>query len=870
MALLPAMCQTSKTTINLATQGRNPDFSKLPFTRPVTVGTTLPATCQVGQLFFNSAATAGANLFGCTAVNVWTLESGNGAASTSPGGSTTPSGTPSVSLSTANVTFTGQNTGTTSATQPVTLSNTGTAALTISGIALNGTNAADFKESDTCGTSVAANANCTITISFTPSIVGSESASIAISDNAAGSPHMIALNGTGSSAPPANSSNGPVLSAGSGVASPASPLTITSDRAVTWSLAPGSVGTITPQTSGNTAIYTPPSGVSAQHSIAGCMVAPNDSVFNTRIDNLPVHSSSDTWINAMGPNAIRFGFSWGLNLMDNSLAAIPQVFHYTTQYNGNFQIMPRPNRKRETGSLTWDGNNDHHMISMNRQTCHFVETYQDGTVPPNCPTCISTASGWQYDGTSNAAPPNANYGGGTTDAAGLPLEPLTLHLSEIRSGAINHAMRFTLCIACINSNLTLWPGTSGNGSNSPNSPPMGARFRLKTSYPVTGVTGNYVTYGGSGYTTAPTLTFHGCTVPPTGYTTLTGTSVQWIVLTSSGSGCVNPTVEFSGPGWGAQAQLFYYSPAAQVILKALQQYGIFLADIGSSGELQASTDITSDPSAVTAFDEIARGGIGFSNFEAVDESSLMISPDSNRVNPFNGYVTPANYAIVQATDSQGNQTSMPIAVEPVMVGTPYPTMTVQAGMPGYQMQSWVTGSTNQSVTWTLTSGVGSMTAGGVYTPPADVSDTTQAVLTVAAAADPTATATVYLTVIPVGANPTGSIRVDVGSSNPYTDSQGNVWLADTVAQEMGSYSVQNDNYPAGLWGNVVDAPLYQTYKYTWGDDIVYGPFVVPNGNYKVAVIFAQGGCSGTYGPNLYDNGLTNGQFALESQGRIGA
>lgn len=71
-----ANAQTPPTTVNLQTQGRNPDFSSFSFTRPITVGTTLPSTCQVGQLFFNSAATAGTNLYACTSTNVWTLEAG--------------------------------------------------------------------------------------------------------------------------------------------------------------------------------------------------------------------------------------------------------------------------------------------------------------------------------------------------------------------------------------------------------------------------------------------------------------------------------------------------------------------------------------------------------------------------------------------------------------------------------------------------------------------------------------------------------------------------------------------------------------------------------------------------------------------------
>lgn len=44
----------------------------------LTTGTTAPATCVVGQLFFDTDATAGSNLFGCTASNTWTALGGGG------------------------------------------------------------------------------------------------------------------------------------------------------------------------------------------------------------------------------------------------------------------------------------------------------------------------------------------------------------------------------------------------------------------------------------------------------------------------------------------------------------------------------------------------------------------------------------------------------------------------------------------------------------------------------------------------------------------------------------------------------------------------------------------------------------------------
>jgi hypothetical protein len=107
---------------------------------------------------------------------------------------------PVVALSPTSVDFGNQNMGTTSATQSVTLTNAGTAALTITGIALAGPNTGDFAETATCPTNpstLAIGASCTLTISFTPSATGTRSASVSITDNAANSPQSITLSGAG-------------------------------------------------------------------------------------------------------------------------------------------------------------------------------------------------------------------------------------------------------------------------------------------------------------------------------------------------------------------------------------------------------------------------------------------------------------------------------------------------------------------------------------------------------------------------------------------------------------------------------------------------------------------------------------------------
>ncbi|MBV8570261.1 MAG: hypothetical protein JO319_06595 [Acidobacteriaceae bacterium] len=71
LILAAAYQALSQTSINLATQGKNPDFSNFPFTRPVTVGNSLPATCQIGQIFFNTAVQPGTNIYVCGQPNLW-------------------------------------------------------------------------------------------------------------------------------------------------------------------------------------------------------------------------------------------------------------------------------------------------------------------------------------------------------------------------------------------------------------------------------------------------------------------------------------------------------------------------------------------------------------------------------------------------------------------------------------------------------------------------------------------------------------------------------------------------------------------------------------------------------------------------------
>jgi photosystem II stability/assembly factor-like uncharacterized protein len=101
---------------------------------------------------------------------------------------------PTAVLSTPTLDFAPQQVGTTSAAQTVTLTNNSSTALSISGIAAS----SNFAETNTCGTSLVAGANCTISVTFTPTTFGSLKGTVTISDNASsGSQQTLSLNGKG-------------------------------------------------------------------------------------------------------------------------------------------------------------------------------------------------------------------------------------------------------------------------------------------------------------------------------------------------------------------------------------------------------------------------------------------------------------------------------------------------------------------------------------------------------------------------------------------------------------------------------------------------------------------------------------------------
>lgn len=280
-----------------------------------------------------------------------------------------------------------------------------------------------------------------------------------------------------------------------------------------------------------------------------CSVFPADNIWNTDISQLPVNPNSATWINSTRPTSglthPDFGrppYGIPFNIAHNNDLHYSFNFQYwdesdpvvaTQQPQGPYPVPVNP---------LIEGPTDSHMLVINADTCKLYETFATNLTT----TPFSGGSGAIFDLGSNQLRP---AGWTSADAAGLPIFPGLLRFDEVQAGFIGHAIRFTVHNT---DNTYLWPARHRAGINDPTLPPMGARFRLKTSY------------------NDPTL-----------------------------------------------------STEAQVVMTAFKHYGLIVADNGSNWYFQGTEDSSWDDQLIADLKRIP-----VDQFEAIDESSLMIDPNS--------------------------------------------------------------------------------------------------------------------------------------------------------------------------------------------------------------------------------------------------
>ena len=218
-------------------------------------------------------------------------------------------------------------------------------------------------------------------------------------------------------------------------------------------------------------------------SLNGFVPFPADNLWNQDISSAPVDPNSAALINFIGPT-IGLHPDFGSGEYAGSIIGIPYEIVDSTQgpVTINFTEfgdesdpgpMPIPLNAPIEGDPNPSG--DQHVLILDNTNCWLYELYNAS--PSGSAWNAGSAAVW--DLTADEQRP---YTWTSADAAGLPIFPGLARYDEVATGAINHALRFTLqnSIAAFTPPASHWAATSTNA----NAAPMGMRLRLKASFDI--------------------------------------------------------------------------------------------------------------------------------------------------------------------------------------------------------------------------------------------------------------------------------------------------------------------------------------------------------------------------------------------------
>lgn len=209
-----------------------------------------------------------------------------------------------------------------------------------------------------------------------------------------------------------------------------------------------------------------------------CPILPSSNIWNTAIDELPVHELSDEFIASIGADTSVHP-DFGSGEYEGTSIGIPFVvvpsdqemvemeFDVADESDAGPYPVP-PDALIEGGP---DATGDRHVIVLQEGTCLLYELYDASPRPDGS---WQAFGGAVFDLTSNDLRPVEWT---SADAAGLPILPGLIRYDEIEAGEIRHALRFT---ASRTQSAYVWPARHQAGATDDTGvPPMGQRFRLR-------------------------------------------------------------------------------------------------------------------------------------------------------------------------------------------------------------------------------------------------------------------------------------------------------------------------------------------------------------------------------------------------------
>jgi len=205
-----------------------------------------------------------------------------------------------------------------------------------------------------------------------------------------------------------------------------------------------------------------------------CPVFPAGNWWNTDISNAAVDPKSATYVATIGAGMSLhpdFGTPYGIPsvMVDATVPKSTVTFDYASESDpGPYPIPANP---------PIEPSSDHHILMFHTGECKLYELY----LSSKSGSQWHAGSGAIWDLTTNSTRPK---GWTSADAAGLPIYPGLVRYEEVASGVINHALRFT--VPKTQHGYVAPASHYASSSYDTSRPPMGARFRLKASFNISG------------------------------------------------------------------------------------------------------------------------------------------------------------------------------------------------------------------------------------------------------------------------------------------------------------------------------------------------------------------------------------------------
>ena len=225
----------------------------------------------------------------------------------------------------------------------------------------------------------------------------------------------------------------------------------------------------------------------AASRVGTCHVFPSDNPWNQRVDDLPVLDNSAAIIRSIGRDTglhpdfgsgkyqgARIGIPYVTVARDRKKVRVRYDEYGDESDPGPFPI---PRDAPVEGGRHSDG--DRHVIVVQRGTCKLIELYHARRASSGRGWVAGSGATWDLD--SNALRPK---GWTSADAAGLPILPGLARWPDVKSGSIDHALRFTVSET---RRRYIYPARHfASDSTSKKLPAMGQRLRLKKGFDISG------------------------------------------------------------------------------------------------------------------------------------------------------------------------------------------------------------------------------------------------------------------------------------------------------------------------------------------------------------------------------------------------